>query len=136
MKLSGWKNVLGVGQTLDLERRSKNSWVAKAPPGYEVEANVADSFLHTLSGMQAIKFLKGAPKAEYGLDAKNPGLLTIEIFVGDDKEPLKLTVGNPDGAEKAYFVVSGSVKDQTLLVPEEPFKSILAKPGYFSKTGQ
>ena len=47
----GWKNILGVVQTLDLERKSKNSWVAKVPQGYEAEANVAESFLHTLSGM-------------------------------------------------------------------------------------
>jgi hypothetical protein len=137
LKLSGWKNIVGLVQTLDLERKSMTSWVAKAPPGYEVEPAVAESFLQTLSNLRTTKFLKGAPKPEYGLDAaKNSGLLTIEIMVEGEKTPLKLTIGSPDAADKAYYATTGNIKDQVVLVPEEPIKRVLEKPVYFTKAGQ
>jgi hypothetical protein len=136
MKLAGWKNVVGLVQTLDFERKSKTSWVANSPPGYELEPAVAESFLLTLSKLRTTKFLKGAPKPEYGLDAKNPGLLTIEIMVEVEKAPLKLTIGSPDAADKAYYATTGNSKDQVVLVPEIPFKSVLEKPVYFTKAGQ
>jgi hypothetical protein len=137
LKISGWKNVTGITQTLDLERKSKNSWVAKSPQGYEVEPTVAESFLHTLSNLKAIKFLRGGLKPEYGLDAaKNPGILTIEIMVEGEKAPLSLTIGLPDAADKGYYAVTGATKDQALVVPEEPFKRVLEKPVYFTRAGQ
>jgi hypothetical protein len=137
LKLTGWKSLLGTPQTLDLERISKSSWKAKSPPGFEVEASVAEAFLHTLAGLRTIKFLKGAPKPEYGLDAKsNPDLLTIEINVEGEKAPLTLTVGKPDSADKAFYAAAGNVKDQVLVLPEDAFKRVLEKPGYFAKAGQ
>jgi hypothetical protein len=137
LKISGWKNVTGITQTLDLERKSKNSWVAKSPQGYEVEPTVAESFLHTLSSLKAIKFLRGGLKPEYGLDtAKNPGILTIEIMVEGEKAPLSLTIGLPDAADKGYYAATGTAKDQPLVMPEEPFKPVLEKPVYFTRAGQ
>jgi hypothetical protein len=137
LKLSGWKNVVGSVQTLDFERKSKNSWVAKSPSGYEVEPSMAESFLQVLSNLKTTKFLKGAPKPEYGLDpAKNPGILTIEIFVEGDKVPLKLTIGSLSAADKAYYAVTSGLKDQVVLLPEDSFKPVLEKPVYFTKAGQ
>src|SRR5262249_29519822 len=91
LKLSGWKNVVGSLQTIDLERKSKSSWMAKAPPDYQVEPSVAESFLQVLANLRTTKFLKGAPKPEFGLDpAKNPTALTVEIILDGDKPPLHL----------------------------------------------
>jgi hypothetical protein len=137
LKISGWKNVVAGGQTLELDRKSKSSWVAKAPPGLEIEPTTTESFLLMLSSLRAIKFLKGAPKPEYGLDpAKNQGLLTIEIMVDGEKAPFKLTIGGQDVADKAYYATIGDTKDQVVVVPELTFKAVLEKPVYFTKTGQ
>jgi hypothetical protein len=140
LKLTGWKSFVGSPQTLELERISKSSWKAKSPPspaGFEVEASVAEAFLHTLAGLRTTKFLKGAPSPEYGLDAKtNPDLLTIEINMEGEKAPLTLTVGKPNSADKAYYATVGNVKDQVLVLPEDAFKRALEKPGYFAKAGQ
>jgi len=137
LKITGWKNVVAGGQTLDLERKSKNSWTAKSPQGLEVEPAITESFLHMLSNLRTTKFLTGAPKPEYGLDpAKNPGLLTIEIILDGNKPPLKLTIGGPNAADKAYYATTGAGKDQAVLVPEDTFKRVLEKPVYFTKAGQ
>jgi hypothetical protein len=137
LKLAGWKNVVGSGYALELERKSKTSWVAKAPPGYELEPSVAESFLQMLSHLKTTKFLKGPPKPEFGLDqAKNAGVLTIEISVEGEKEPLKLTIGSPSAADKAYYATTSTLKEQVVLVPEDSFKRVLEKPVYFTKAGQ
>ena len=137
LRISGWKNVVAGGQTLDLERKSKSSWTAKSPQGLEVEPTITESFLQMLSNLRTTKFLKGAPKPEYGLDpTKNQGLLTIEIILDGDKPPLKLTVGGPNAADKAYYATIGAGKDQVVLVPEDFFKRVLERPVYFTKAGQ
>ena len=137
LKLSGWRNVVAGGQTLDLERKSASSWVAKPPQVLDIEPAITESFLRMLSGLRTTKFLKGPPKPEYGLDpAKNLALLTIEIMVEGEKAPLKLTVGGPDAANKAYYAIVGDSKDQVVLVPEDAFKRVLERPVYFTKAGQ
>src|SRR5205807_10158930 len=103
LRLSGWKNVVGSVQTLDMERKSTTSWIAKSPPGYEIEPSAAESFLHTLASLHTTKFLKGPPKPEYGLDpAKNTSLLTIEFNIEGDKNSRMLTIGSFDNADKSY----------------------------------
>src|SRR5262249_48948273 len=95
LKLTGWVNVIGTPQTLNLERKSKQSWIAKEPQGYEPEPPTTENFLLSLSNLRAIKFLKGGVKPEYGLDPKtNKSILLIEINVDGEKEPLKLTIGS------------------------------------------
>jgi hypothetical protein len=135
LKLSGWKNIVGSVQTIELERKSSKSWIAKSPAGYEVEPSVAESFLLMLSNLKTTKFLKGPPKPEFGLDpAKNPAALTVEVVLDGDKPPLKLTVGNLNAADKVYYATTG--KDQLVLVPEDSFKRVLEKPVYFTRAGQ
>src|SRR5262249_13950782 len=135
-KLSGWLNVSGVLQTLNLERKLKQSWIAREPQGYEPEPTTAENFLLTLSNLRAIKFLKGGLKPEYGLDPKtNKSLLLIEIIVDGEKEPLKLTIGAANTQDKAYYATSSNLKDQVFLVAEDTFKRVLEKMGYFSKQG-
>lgn len=137
MKLAGWLNVSGFTQTLDLERKSKQSWIVREPKGYEPEPTTVENFLMTLSNLRAIKFLKGGNKPEYGLDPKtNKSVLLIEIGVEAEKEPLKLTIGAANAQDKAYYASSSNLKDQIFLVPEDLFKRVLEKPGYFSKAGQ
>jgi hypothetical protein len=137
LRLSGWLNVSGVKQTLDLERKTKQSWIVKEPKGYELEATTAENFLLSLSSLRAIKFLKGGVKPEHGLDSmKNTKLLLIEISIESEKEPLKLAIGAANAQDKAYYATSSNLKDQVFLVPEDTFKRVLEKMGYFSRAGQ
>jgi hypothetical protein len=136
LKLSGWLNVSGVLQMLNLERKSKQSWIAKEPQGYEPEPTTTENFVLSLSSLRAIKFLQGGVKPEYGLDPKtNKSLLLIEIIVDGEKEPLKLTIGAANTQDKAYYATSSNLKGQVFLVPEDTFKRVLEKMGYFSKQG-
>ncbi|HMF12980.1 MAG TPA: DUF4340 domain-containing protein, partial [Gemmataceae bacterium] len=137
LKLSGWKNIVGSVQTIDLERKTSKSWVAKSPSGYDVDPTVAESFLQMLANLKTTKFLKGPAKPEYGLDpAKSNTTLTVEIFMEGDKPPLVLTIGSLSAADNAYYATTGSVKDQVALVPKDSFERVLAKPVYFTRAGQ
>ena len=135
MKLTGWKG-LGIQVTLDLERKSKQSWQAKTPKDFELEPATAEAFLNMLANLRAMKFLKTGPKPEHGLEAKNKDLMVIEIDLDGEKQPLKLTIGKLDAAEKGYFAMSSKFKDQVFLLPEDDFKRMLEKPGYFLQVGK
>jgi hypothetical protein len=137
MKLTGWSKSTGEDDySLDLERKTKQNWVVKNRK-FNLEPATAEEFLTRLSDLRALKFvsLKGSPKAEQGLTAKdNKDLMVIQItFQDPKKEPLKLTIGKLSAEDKGYYAMSSNFKDQVFLVPEEDFKKMLEKPVYFAK---
>jgi hypothetical protein len=132
MKLTGWQSLLGSPHTLDLERKSGSDWVAKAPPGFQVNPSQAEGFLTSLNGLRAVRFVahKSGAKPEHKLDIKD-GALEVELTLEGQKDPIKLTVGAHSDPDKGYFARSSQLEGDVFLVPEDRFKKVLEKPAYF-----
>lgn len=135
-KMVGWRKLLGTAYTLELERKGKDDWLAKQPKDFNLDAAKIENFIESLSRLRAMKFVakKGGPKPEHKLDAKdNPELLEIELSIDGEKDPYKLTIGAANTMERGYYAVTNKLDGYVLLLPEDPFKAVLEKPGYFSK---
>lgn len=86
-------------------------------------------FVGELSRLHASQFLifKAGPKPEHKLGAKDRSL-EIEIFLeGDEKKPLKLTLGAPvtEGETKGYAAQLDSLPGDVFVIPEARFAEVL-----------
>lgn len=132
VKVTGWKELLGSPLTLEFERKGAAEWVVKSPPKFNLDRGKLERFLAELSNLRAVSFVahKATPKPEQGLDV-DQGALAVEITVEGEKEPLKLTVGQADGA-KGYLAVSDRLKGDVFDVRKDVFDGPKSKPAYFS----
>jgi hypothetical protein len=135
IKISGWKK-LGTVITLEAERKGQANYESKAAgttfDGSKMEAFLSGNF-HPLRARQV--FLKDAPKATDDMFAADKGALIVDIAFKDDTKPFKLAIGGPyekDG-EKGFYATSSALPGVVFLLPEEPWKSAMEKPAYFTK---
>jgi hypothetical protein len=133
VKITGWQALTGVAITLDLERKGDKQWEAKAPPGFNVDADAVDSFVRTLSHLRAERFVKPKVGVDTGLDV-GKGALQIEVTVEGEEKPLVLTVGAEDPDNKmSYFARSSRQEGDVFLVPKFGFEKAREKPAFFAK---
>lgn len=138
IKMTGWitpqKN-LSSDQPYVLDiKRAKNGtdWDVVVPKSFKLDAAKLNGFLTQLSLLRSVKFVshKMKPGPNQGLDVSQ-GALRIEITIGGEKEPLQLTVGNPDGA-LAYFATTNKLPGDIFEVRKDIFDGVKDKPIYFS----
>jgi hypothetical protein len=144
LKFTGWKQLTGSAFTLQLERKSPNSWAAKQPADFEANSAKAETFIQSLASLKAEKFVvkKGGPQPEHKLGPKDASLV-IEVTLDGQKDPLTLTIGDLSTKDKAYFAQSSNLPGNVFLLAEEPaagavpnainWKEVLKTPKYFSK---
>jgi hypothetical protein len=87
------------------------------------------SVIDALSRLHATQFLvfKSGPKPEYKLNDKERAL-EIEVYLdGDDKKPVKLTLGAPvtEGEAKGYAAQTDALPGDVFLLPEARFADVL-----------
>jgi hypothetical protein len=130
LKLIGWQDLAGVPFTLDLERKSAQDWLVKAPADFKLNVPQAESLLTSLAQLKAVRFLgKGVPKPEQKLDLKD-GALEIVLTLEGEKAPYTLTIGGPSGQE-GYYARSNKLPDEIFIVPKGNFEQVKEKPAYF-----
>lgn len=138
LKLSGWFKVNGVAFVLDLERESAGNWKAKAPDGYALDPLKAENLAGTLANLKAVRFVtKDGPRADDKMFELSQGALDIEIALKDEAAPFKLTIGGPviaaGSTEPTGYYAKTSKMAGVFVLPKEPWKAVLEKPGYFVK---
>src|SRR5262249_21081289 len=97
IKLVGFKEAMKFVATLEMENKGQQNWVAKSPPDLDLDPNQAIALVQYLANLKADRFVvqKIGPKPEYKLGEKERALY-IQITVEGEKNPITLTIGNPD----------------------------------------
>jgi Domain of unknown function (DUF4340) len=131
LKLVGWQDVVGNPFTLELQRQSAQSWVAKVPAGYAVDSGRVDSFLSGFTAMRSERSMTEKPKPEYKLDAKE-GALDIVLTVDGEKAPITLVVGAPAGLD-GYYGLTNKQPGEVLVLPRSTFDQVRSRPAYLRK---
>jgi hypothetical protein len=130
LKLIGWQNVVGHSFTLDLERKSAQDWLVKAPPDFKLNVPQAEGLLTWLTQMKVVRRLgKGVPKPEQKLTPQE-GALEIVFTVEGEKDPYTLTIGGPSDNE-GFFARSNKLLDEIFIVPKGNLEQIKQMPAYF-----
>lgn len=133
VKATGWEKAQGFTVTLDAERKPGGAWAVKEPRNFELDESKLNGFLGTLAHLQAQRFVRDkGPKPEaLKLDDRGRAL-QIDVAISD-KRTYALTVGDWNAKEKAYYAKSTNLPGTIFLLPEEPFKDVLAGVKYFRK---
>lgn len=131
MKLTGWQDVAISPVTLDLERKSNTSWVAKSPANFEVDATQAESFVGSLINLRAERFVGKGSKPDYKLDTKD-GALEIVLTIEGEKEPVTLIIGAPTASD-GYYARCSKLPGEIVVLPKGSFDKVKSKPAYFKK---
>jgi hypothetical protein len=131
-RLTGWQDIIGNPFTLDLERKTSQPWVVKAPPNYNLDSGKIEAFLAGLTNLRAERFLgKITPNPEYKLELRD-GALEIVLTLDGEKEPYLLTIGGPSGTD-GYYARSNKLPGEVFVVARAPFEQARSKPAYFQK---
>jgi hypothetical protein len=132
MKITGWQDVVGSTFTLQLERKSATDWTAKAPADYKIDPAQAETFLNSLNGLRAIRFLaaKSGPKPDQKFDLKDGGL-DIALTIDGEAQPVTLQVGGKTA--DGWFTMCSRVPGDVFTTPLDRFEKIKTRPAYFKK---
>ena len=133
VKLSGWKEVTGVVTVLELERKGEKKWEVKAPAGFNLDQDIAETFVLGLSNLRADRFVTPKAGAKTALDPAEGGL-KVEVTVEGEAKPLELAVGAEDPDVKNFYYASGSrLPGDVFLLPKFTFDKAKEKLAYFVK---
>ncbi|HEX3152461.1 MAG TPA: DUF4340 domain-containing protein [Gemmataceae bacterium] len=130
VKITGWQEVLGTPETLELERK-EGKWTLKSGGMYELDPVKVEAFLNELTTPRAEAFvvLKEGPKPEHNLDvAKNALAIEMILETGD---PVKMVIAAPNKEGKVFATTSALPGDVFTLV--DRFAGIRAKKAAFKK---
>ncbi len=132
MKLTGWKDVAGEEQTLDMERKGTNNWAMKGDSKFKLSTAAAEGFLSLVANVRAEKFVsyKTGPKPEQKLTPANDGL-AVELTVDGEKQPVTLVLG-AEAEGKYYYATSNKAPGDVFLVAKDRFEKYKAKRAAFS----
>jgi hypothetical protein len=130
----GEPNVVANG-TVTLDRQGENQYTVKGG-GYEVDGPRVEGVLRSLETVRSASVVsrKNEVKPEYKLDLP-AGALEIEIVLkGQEKDPIKLTVGGPVPPGGAtFYAISNKAANEIFQVDRGPFAPLKDKTIYFKK---
>jgi len=130
VKITGWQEILGSPQTLEIERKD-GKWTLKSGAMFELDAAKFDAFLNDLTTPKADAFvvMGEGPKPEHNLDvAKNALVVEMVLEMGN---PVKMVISAPNKDGKV-FATTTALPGDVFTMPDH-FATVRAKPAALKK---
>ena len=136
--LAGWQDVVGELKTLEFEKKDNKWEITKGLPKDKFDADKFTRLLDALHECRALRFDAFNPKpealAKYKFAPEKGGLEMTLTVEGDDKSPIKLTIGGLDDKGGGYYAMSNrSAEKDVFVLPKIIFEGPKSKPTYFTK---
>jgi Domain of unknown function (DUF4340) len=130
VKITGWQEILGSPQTLEIERKD-GKWTLKSGAMFELDPAKFDAFLNDLTTPKADAFvvMGEGPKPEHNLDvSKNALMVEMVLEMGN---PVKMVISPPNKDGKVFATTTALPGD--VFTMTDRFATVRAKPAALKK---